>query len=112
MVGLQRVWRCILSVIWGFLPEQNILLLPSLSPSTPLLLDRFLFTSLLFSLLQHSHFGLDTVEELREIEGECPRRRWLHLYAVTQSYWTESGIGSPQGFVVTHILPIDCVEAA
>lgn len=58
------------------------------------------------------HSRLDTVEDLREMEGECPRGWWLHLYAVAHSYRTESGIGSPSGFVVTHILPIDCVEAA
>lgn len=111
-MGLQRVWKY--WVRWGFFFSQSkgILLLPDLSVTVihPSLTWIISLPSACFSPFPCSPFW--GCEDLREIEGECPRGWWLHLYAVTQAYWTELGIGLPRGFVVTHILPIDCVEAA
>ena len=56
------------------------------------------------------HFVLQTVGDLREMEGECPRRYWPQF--VTQSHIPTGPNCSPEGIVVTHILTIDCVEAA
>lgn len=99
MIGMQRVWGCILSE-----KVQDPAVPRSVCHCQPLL------SSACFLHSPELHFGLGAVEDLGEIEGECVPTG--ERFTCIQSHSPTGLIGLPRGFVVTHILTIDRVEAA